>query len=363
MGHVLGRRLRRRPRSPPWRIPASWWFRQLQLGWSAKRRERLGSQTSRPPASAPCPPRPVPDPRATSCPGPRWPRRMSREWPPWWCRRTRTGRPRRSRPPSSTAVIRPPGGLRRHAGRNWALSPGAAVRGTVIALATRLRRTRMPGSGVPQFEPQLRVCGARCGLQRDPHDHHPQRRWLKVKLNASAVASSQSRPATVTLGANPCRSRPAERHAGGHAQRSGRQCRKHGRASTGSGNIVLSNQQTTLRVPYLLVPRAVSKVSTSLGTPLSFSAPSTATVTNVGGVIGGTADLYQWGLQDGDDINEAALGGGGYDMRAVGVQSFVDGATRRSSSRSAPMTDGPPGPSTSTTSWSIPADSPVPNTP
>ena len=88
-----------------------------------------------------------------------------------------------------------------------------------------------------------------------------------------------------------------------------------------SGNIVLSNAKTTLRVPYLLVPRALSDVKAALATP-SFGTPVSATVTNPAGMIPGTADFYQWGLQDGDDIDEAVLGGAGYDMRAVGVQSF-----------------------------------------
>jgi minor extracellular serine protease Vpr len=39
-------------------------------------------------------------------------------------------------------------------------------------------------------------------------------------------------------------------------------------------------------------------------------------------VIAGTADVYQWGLRDDDDVNEATVGGSGYDLRAVGVQSF-----------------------------------------
>ncbi len=88
-----------------------------------------------------------------------------------------------------------------------------------------------------------------------------------------------------------------------------------------SGNVVLTGDGVTLRVPYLLVPRALSTIETS-GKLTPNGKPATFTVTNPNGVITGSADVYQWGLEDGDDVNEAVLGGAGYDLQAAGVQSF-----------------------------------------
>jgi subtilisin family serine protease len=94
-----------------------------------------------------------------------------------------------------------------------------------------------------------------------------------------------------------------------------------------SGNVLLTGGEVPLRVPYLLVPRPLSKVSGALSGNLNPNGvPRTFTVTNPGGQIPGAADVYQWGLQDGNDVNEAIFGGGGYDMRAVGVQAFEENA-------------------------------------
>jgi hypothetical protein len=46
------------------------------------------------------------------------------------------------------------------------------------------------------------------------------------------------------------------------------------------------------------------------------------TISNVGGQIAGAADFFQWGLADGNDVDEGSLGGGGYDLQSAGVQSF-----------------------------------------
>jgi subtilisin family serine protease len=75
------------------------------------------------------------------------------------------------------------------------------------------------------------------------------------------------------------------------------------------------NNGVTLRVPYYLVPRALSNVSTSLSSLKSGS--GTATITN-NGAIAGDADFYAWGLEDQNDSGKAAS-----DIRAVGVQSFA----------------------------------------
>ncbi len=80
-----------------------------------------------------------------------------------------------------------------------------------------------------------------------------------------------------------------------------------------------SNNGVALRVPYLSVPRAFSKIGTNLSSKLSpGSPPTTATSTNLG-VVAGTADTYAWGLEDAND------GLPTNDVRAVGAQSFPFG--------------------------------------
>ncbi|MDR6323775.1 S8 family serine peptidase [Actinoplanes couchii] len=78
-----------------------------------------------------------------------------------------------------------------------------------------------------------------------------------------------------------------------------------------------SNDGVALRVPYYLVPQAVSKVSTALDVnALKKKGSATATVTNRKGAVAGTADVFAWGLSDGKDAPGAA------DLKAVGVQSL-----------------------------------------
>lgn len=77
------------------------------------------------------------------------------------------------------------------------------------------------------------------------------------------------------------------------------------------------NGGATLRVPYYLVPRAQSDVSTRIGR-LNGNNPSTlAKVTNRLGAIAGDADFYAWGLED-----TRIPGRVSNDVRAVGAQSF-----------------------------------------
>jgi subtilisin family serine protease len=81
-----------------------------------------------------------------------------------------------------------------------------------------------------------------------------------------------------------------------------------------------SNSGIALRVPYYLVPRALSRVR-SAPPQLRFAGTETARTINVlnqDGGIAGNADFYLWGLEDG---NEAAANAN--DIRAVGVQSFA----------------------------------------
>jgi hypothetical protein len=71
-------------------------------------------------------------------------------------------------------------------------------------------------------------------------------------------------------------------------------------------------------VPYYLVPRAQSDISTTIGT-LSGTNPSTvATVTNKHGAITASADFYAWGLQG----TKVKGGTSTNNIRAVGTQSF-----------------------------------------
>ncbi|GLY02748.1 S8 family serine peptidase [Actinoplanes sp. NBRC 101535] len=83
-----------------------------------------------------------------------------------------------------------------------------------------------------------------------------------------------------------------------------------------------ANDGVALRVPYYLVPQAVSKISTAVdANALSRKGSATATVTNKKGVVAGSADVFAWGLSDGRDAAGAA------DLKAVGVQSLpADGA-------------------------------------
>ncbi len=96
-----------------------------------------------------------------------------------------------------------------------------------------------------------------------------------------------------------------------------------------SGDIVLTSPQSTLRVPYLLVPRSNSTVSaplTALFTGKQKVADATKKVTlwNFFGALPAGADVYTWGLSDPKDATKA-LADTGYDLRAAGVQSFADG--------------------------------------
>lgn len=89
-----------------------------------------------------------------------------------------------------------------------------------------------------------------------------------------------------------------------------------------SGAIVLTpaapgvNNGVSLRVPYYMVPRARSNVSTELSKRFGADSPNgTATITNVDGARPGIADFFAWGLQ-GENRKLGELG-----IRAVGAQS------------------------------------------
>jgi minor extracellular serine protease Vpr len=82
------------------------------------------------------------------------------------------------------------------------------------------------------------------------------------------------------------------------------------------------NSGVTLRVPYYLVPRALSQVSTSLSA-FNAAGSAVATIKNKG-PIAGDADFYAWGLED-----KSASGKAASDIRAVGVQAFPFTATEQ----------------------------------
>ncbi len=96
-----------------------------------------------------------------------------------------------------------------------------------------------------------------------------------------------------------------------------------------SGDVVLTAADSTLRVPYLLVPRSNSTVSagsSALFTKNQKVADGSKTVTlrNLLGALDADADVYTWGLQDGKDA-PTSIARTGYDLRAAGVQSFESG--------------------------------------
>jgi subtilisin family serine protease len=146
-----------------------------------------------------------------------------------------------------------------------------------------------------------------------------------VTLTPSSAAGGGSSPATVSFGA-PNVVVPA------HGQASLAVTLSVPAGSVGSdaqfrhasGNVILTGGGNTLRVPYLLVPRSLSNVSVS-GKLTNGAGGKTFTAANPNGARSGSVDTYQWGLEDANDVNEAVLGGAGYDVRSVGVQSFDNG--------------------------------------
>jgi len=79
-----------------------------------------------------------------------------------------------------------------------------------------------------------------------------------------------------------------------------------------------ANRSVALGVPYYAVPRVSANVSTALS-PLTDVPPirfGLATITNAGGGIPGTANLFTWGLHGPNERH------GRIDLRAAGVQAF-----------------------------------------
>ena len=89
------------------------------------------------------------------------------------------------------------------------------------------------------------------------------------------------------------------------------------------------NHNVTLRVPYYLVPRAMSKVDAKVapGTKLAPGQTATINLTNAADApLAGDADFYALGLQDKND-KKGDLKHSPADLRAVGVQSFPNNAS------------------------------------
>jgi minor extracellular serine protease Vpr len=83
-----------------------------------------------------------------------------------------------------------------------------------------------------------------------------------------------------------------------------------------------SNNGVSLRVPYYLVPRALSGINVQMQNSVTTGSPSTnANVSNPSGPIAGNVDFYAWGIEDANDAGTSST-----DVRAVGVQSFPSGA-------------------------------------
>lgn len=96
-----------------------------------------------------------------------------------------------------------------------------------------------------------------------------------------------------------------------------------------SGNVIFTSADSVLRVPYLLVPRSNSVVSTSTSALFTKNqnvgdAKKSITLNNLLGAIDADADVFQWGLSDPKDATRE-LPDDGYDVRAAGVQSFAVG--------------------------------------
>jgi minor extracellular serine protease Vpr len=83
------------------------------------------------------------------------------------------------------------------------------------------------------------------------------------------------------------------------------------------------NNNVTLRVPYYLVPRALSSVKAKMPTSVTTASPSTnATLSNPAGPIAGDGDFYAWGLNDPKEAGNSSA-----DVRAIGIQTFANGIT------------------------------------
>jgi len=82
------------------------------------------------------------------------------------------------------------------------------------------------------------------------------------------------------------------------------------------------NAGVPLNIPYYFVPRARSKINSTIGSDFGpfRNTSTTAQVTNLSSSITGTADFYEWGLSG----SNSSLGSVG--LRAVGAKSYASGS-------------------------------------
>ncbi|WP_029145947.1 S8 family peptidase [Microbacterium luticocti] len=92
-----------------------------------------------------------------------------------------------------------------------------------------------------------------------------------------------------------------------------------------SGDVVFHSPSSTLRVPYLLVPRNDANVRVTHGSVIPNSitrkgGTQKVTLRNLLGGLDASADFYTWGLSDKSDLGKK-VDDPGVDLRAAGVQS------------------------------------------
>lgn len=93
-----------------------------------------------------------------------------------------------------------------------------------------------------------------------------------------------------------------------------------------SGDVLLTSGSSALRVPYLLVPRTDSDVAaqSSANWKPAVDGTKAISLSNKGGALDGTTDVYTWGISGKKGLPKGAVDTG-FDVRAVGVQAIADG--------------------------------------
>ncbi|MFP5347702.1 MAG: S8 family serine peptidase [Actinomycetes bacterium] len=199
------------------------------------------------------------------------------------------------------------------------VDPGAAVRTPVVAvgdvgtasLSFGFLESQGPTSRSKTVT--LRNTGkktARFAVAVDQSSQPPGGASVSVSPKTVSVRAGAEATVRVTVTVTPARDLPS----GGFQAASGT---VQLIPTAGDGGV------TTLRVPYLLVPRAVSDVQTQPDVVRLGAGRAATFRTRNGSPVAGTADVYAWGVSDpkGDDV---VRGGLAPDIRAVGVRAFPD---------------------------------------
>lgn len=219
-------------------------------------------------------------------------------------------------------------GYRLTLGGEGLVSPANAVRASVVA-----RTDPYQVNGVTQYEQTLSF-----GYAESATTFTGTRTVTLVNHGTSAVtyaasvnASPQSRPAAVTVSPS-----SVTVPAGGSATVTVQLSMAAAAAGSSldsndpftfreiAGSVVFTASTGTLRVPYLLVPRATTDLAATINGAINpRSGGATVSLTNRKGALPAAAEFFTWGLNDdrGDQVGTYA----GYDLRAAGVQSFADG--------------------------------------